>query len=129
MKKTILVVDDEQMILELLKEILNNAGYLVRCAVSGEEALKILKEESIWVCFLDLQMPEMNGVELCKKIKKISLIISVVAVTADTSTYDLVSCLKAGFDDYFKKPIDSKALLKTAEHAFARLQRWWKVDD
>ncbi|MGZ3593143.1 MAG: response regulator, partial [Syntrophales bacterium] len=68
--KKILVVDDEASVLAMLKETLSTAGYKVLGAKNAEEALKILKAESVMVMFLDLRLPGMNGIDLCWKIRE-----------------------------------------------------------
>jgi len=70
MENKILVVDDEEAIRELLERAFTKAGYTVCCAGSGEGALEVLKQEDIQVMFLDLKLPELNGVELCSQIRK-----------------------------------------------------------
>ena len=67
MEKKILVVDDEKMIRDMLEKAMNREGYSVVCAESGEEALEILKDKKIFVMFLDLKLPGMNGLELCRQ--------------------------------------------------------------
>ncbi len=69
-RKRILVVDDEKSIRDMLSAAFTKEGYEVHLAENAEKALKIVKEASIHVMFLDLKMPGMNGVELCRKIKK-----------------------------------------------------------
>ena len=93
-------------------------------ADSAETALEILKKEHIQVMFLDLNLPEMNGVELCRRIKKDQPMSLVFAVTGYSSFFELVDCREAGFDDYFKKPVDIKILIKAATDAFEKMERW-----
>ena len=119
--KKILVVDDEAMILEVFKEALKRAGYSVVCARSGYEALDVLKEEKIEVMFLDLNMPGMDGVELCRTIRMSQPDAFIFAVTGYASFYNIEDCRKAGFNDFFTKPIDLAVLYKTAEDAFNML--------
>ena len=126
MESRILVVDDEPLIQEVYETALSNAGYSVVTAGSGEEALRILKKEKINVMFLDLKMPGMDGLELCRKIRKSNPIACIYAVTGYASIFELADCREAGFDDYFNKPIDLKLLVKTAQDAFAKIDRWKK---
>ena len=69
MDRKILVVDDELAILKLLRKTFELSGYEVVTAESGEEALEILKKEEFKVMFLDLMLPGMDGLELCRKIR------------------------------------------------------------
>lgn len=122
--KKILVVDDEPEIIELYREVFTRAGYKILSAESAEEGLEIQKKENCWVAFLDLKLPDMNGVELCRKLKQAYPITIVYAVTGYGTLFELSDCREAGFDDYFKKPVALAVLLKAAENAFERLERW-----
>ena len=124
--KKILVVDDEKAIVSLLKQAFSRAGFEVRAAESAEEALKVLEQEDIMVMFLDLNLPGMNGMDLCKRIKKDKPMAIVFAVTGYASLFELADCREAGFDDYFKKPVDMKSLVRAANEAFERIDRWKK---
>lgn len=125
--KKILVVDDEQPILRLLSQLFTKAGFTVRTAENGIEAIKIVENENIPVMFLDLNMPEIDGIELCKKIKEKKPIAIIYAITGYASLFELSECRDAGFEDYFKKPVHVSTLLKTAESAFEKVNRWKKM--
>lgn len=125
-KKEILFVDDEKAILYLFEQAFKEAGYKVRTAESAEQALDILAEEYYPVIFLDLNLPGMNGVELCKRIKKDKPLAIIYAVTGYASLFELLDCREAGFDDYFTKPVNLKTLFKAAESAFEKIGRWKK---
>jgi len=122
----ILVVDDEKAIITLMEHAFSRAGYDVRSAGSGEEALELLKQEKIQVMFLDLNMPGMNGIELCREIRKDMPMAMVFAVTGYSSLFELADCRESGFDDYFNKPVNIKTLLETADSAFEKINRWKK---
>jgi DNA-binding response OmpR family regulator len=123
-EKKILVVDDEVLILNMLKEAFGSAGYAVLTAASAEDALKILKDESVMVMFLDIKLPGMSGVELCKKIRIENQVSIIHAFTGYSNIYGLLECRAAGFDDFFIKPIKINLLLKAAQEAFEKLERW-----
>ena len=122
--KKILVVDDEVLILDMLKEAFGSAGYTVLTATSAEDALKILKDESVMVMFLDIKLPGMSGIELCKRIRIEDQVSILYAFTAYSNIYGLLECRAAGFDDFFIKPIKINLLLKAAQEAFEKLKRW-----
>jgi DNA-binding response OmpR family regulator len=124
MMDSILVVDDEKQILDAWGLAFRNAGYTVHCAESAEEAQEVLKRENSQVMFLDLKLPDMDGVDLCRQIRKDRPLAVIYAVTGYPSLFDLVGCREAGFDDYFIKPIDLEVLLKAAEDAFEKIERW-----
>jgi len=125
-EKRILVVDDEQEIRDMYSQAFSRAGYTVRSAESAEEALEIFKQEQYWVLFLDLNLPGMDGVELCRQIRKDWPMAIPYAVTGYASLFELSDCRDAGFEDYFTKPASLSDLLDAAEHAFKKLARWKK---
>jgi len=122
--KKILVVDDEVTILEIMTEFFAMKGYMVSTAKTAEEALRILGREAFMVMFLDLKLPDMNGIELCKRIRRDNLIAVIYAITGFASFYNLMDCRAAGFDDFFVKPVDMNRLLKAADDAFEKIDRW-----
>ncbi|MBT4499639.1 MAG: response regulator [Gemmatimonadetes bacterium] len=122
--RTILVVDDESMIRDLFRRFFEQAGYSVQTAESAEEALEMVRETPIWVLFLDLNLPGMNGVELCRQIRRSWPMAIPYAVTGYASLFELSSCREAGFEDYFTKPVNLDDLLQAAENAFGKLERW-----
>ena len=125
-QKTILIADDEAFMRDIFEEFYRQAGYVVQTAENGEQALAILEQESIEVMFLDLNMPRMGGIELCRKIRENNPIACIYAVTGNATFIELASCREAGFDDYFTKPVDGEMLLKAAENAFEKINRWKK---
>jgi len=124
MTKKILVVDDEASVRDLLEDTFCNKGYKVRLAEGAEPAFKILKEESIKVIFLDLKLFGMNGIDLCKQIKKSNPTAIIFAMTGWSALYDIEECREAGFDDFFTKPVQIDILLKAIDDAFEKLDRW-----
>jgi len=122
----VLVVDDEAAIRHAFEKAFSSAGYTVHCTDSAGKALEVLEEENIQVMFLDLNLPEMTGLELCKRIRKDKPLAVIHAVTGYTSLFELVDCRDAGFDDYFTKPVELKVLLDAAKSAFERINRWKK---
>ena len=121
-EKKILVVDDEEVIRSTFELAFSKKGYTVRCAKSAEEALEILKDEKILVMFLDLNMPGMNGVELCRKIRKDFPTAIIHAVTGYSSLFEPAECWEAGFDVYLNKPVHLEKLFKAAQDAFNKLE-------
>jgi len=123
-EKRILVVDDEEQIRDLFTMSLTRAGFAVQTAASAEEAIDIMRHNPAWVLFLDLNLPGMNGVDLCRQIREEWPMAIAVAVTGYASLFELHDCRKAGFEDYFTKPVKMAALVDAAESAFAKLARW-----
>jgi len=77
---------------------------------------------------LDLKLPGMNGVELCELIRKQNPLAIIHALTGFTDLFGLLECRKAGFDDFFTKPVSMEVLLEAAKDAFKKIERW-KVDE
>ena len=125
-EKKILVVDDEEQILNMYLQVFSNAEYMVKTAKSAEDAIKILENERYWVMFLDLNLPEMNGIDLCRKICRDFPMAICYAVTGYASLFELNDCREAGFEDYFTKPASLLDLLDAANHAFTKIERWKK---
>ena len=122
--KAILIVDDEDQIRDAFKRAFERVGYSTHVAENGEAALEVLKTHNIQVMYLDLELPRINGLDLCKKIRKDQPISIIYAITGYASIFELRDCREAGFDDYFTKPVELKVLRQTAKEAFEKLSRW-----
>ncbi len=120
-EKKILVVDDEIAILKLFKKVLEMRGYVVSTAEDSEQALEILKNDASPLIFMDLHMPGMDGLELCRKIRSQNLTTNIFAVTGYASKYEFSACKNAGFNGYFTKPVDFNIIYETAEEIFDNL--------
>lgn len=106
----VLVVDDDVNISDLIEIYLAKEGYKVYKAHNGREALKIFNEKQVDLIMLDIMMPEMDGYETLKEIRKTSQV-SVVMLTAKGETFDKVLGLELGADDYIVKPFEPKELV------------------
>ncbi|MGO1043187.1 response regulator transcription factor [Clostridioides difficile] len=120
MKDTILVVDDEKEIRNLIEIYLLNDGYNVIKAKDGQEALDILKKENIHLMVLDIMMPKMDGIEVCRRVRE-SLNIPILMLSAKSEDMDKIQGIMTGADDYLTKPFNPleltvrvKALLRRA---------------
>ena len=122
-ERTILVVDDERMVREMLEMAFNRAGYSVYSATSAEEALDILKQESIPLMFIDLGLKKMNGFELCEYIRKDSPDAMIYALTGYAGLFGEYEVAEAGFDGYFGKPVRVETLYQIAKDSFEKLNR------
>ena len=114
-KVTILVVEDEAAIQQLVSYNLIKAGFHVSCADTGEEALECLLREDIDCVLLDLMLPGMSGLEVCETIRRKSekngRYIPIVMLTAKGEEEDIVEGLDFGADDYITKPFSPKVLI------------------
>lgn len=109
-KKTILIVDDEKMILNLLSHNLSKEGYNVIEASDGVEAVNIALEKKPDLILLDVMLPRLDGLSVCNRIKK-SLNVPILMVTAKDAELDKILGLELGADDYITKPFSVRELL------------------
>ncbi len=115
----ILVVDDESQITRVLRTTLNAQGYEIRVANDGETALEILKDFTPDLVITDLMMPNVNGIELCRRLRKISQVpILVLSVRGEERSK--IEALDSGADDYITKPFSTGELLARVRAALRR---------
>ncbi|QED49413.1 response regulator transcription factor [Cytobacillus dafuensis] len=117
--KTILLVDDEPLMLDLLSLYLTPAGYKCIKFPSAEDALVYLESYQTDLVLLDIMMPEMDGWEACREIRK-HWDIPIIMLTAMSEKPDIVKGLKIGADDYISKPFDEEELLARIEATLRR---------
>jgi len=127
MGQKVLVVDDEVSMREMMRDALGDSGYDVILADGSEKALDTVDHEDIAVVFLDLKLFGMNGIELCREIRRRKPLIILYAMTGWTGLFEIEECREAGFDDYFTKPIKIDAIYKAIDEAMEKRQRWKKV--
>ena len=114
-KVKILVVDDEAIVRESIRDWLEDAGHQVATAESGEEALALVKEQDFGVMVLDLRLPGMSGIDVLKKVKQLKPQIKSIIITAYPSVLSAVEVMKLGAIDYLIKPVapdDLEKLIK-----------------
>ncbi|MBU2578376.1 response regulator [Patescibacteria group bacterium] len=112
-KENILIVDDEEDVLELVRYNLVKEGYGVKTATTGEEALTKARAQVPELIVLDLMLPGVDGLEVCKKLKSDSKTqnIPIIMLTAKGEESDIVTGLELGADDYVTKPFSPKVLV------------------
>ena len=125
MEKTkILVVDDEQHILELLSYNLEDNGYSVTVADNGLQALEYLTDQKFDLILLDVMLPGMNGVEVCKKARlEHKLNTPIIMLTAKSEEIDKILGLELGADDYVTKPFGVRELLARIKAVMRRYEQ------
>lgn len=121
-KEKILIVDDEEHIVELLKFNLLNAGYDVFTANNGIDAVKIAKAEKPSLLLLDLMLPGIDGFDVCKEIKRDNEMkkTSIIMLTAKSEELDKILGLELGADDYITKPFSVRELLARVKAVLRR---------
>jgi DNA-binding response OmpR family regulator len=120
MMQTILLVDDEIRMLELLELFLIPKGYKCLKARNGKEALRMITDKEVSLVILDVMMPVMDGWETCKEIRKLS-VVPILMLTARTDKSDVVKGLNVGADDYLTKPFDDSELLARVSALLRRI--------
>ena len=112
-KERILIVDDEEDILELLRYNLGREGYGVVCAESGEQALDLVKSNNIDLIVLDLMLPGIDGLSVARNLKNDTKLnhIPIVMLTAKGEESDIVAGLEVGAEDYIAKPFSPRILI------------------
>jgi DNA-binding response OmpR family regulator len=108
--QTVLVVEDEASIASFVAAYLKNAGYLVRTTASGNEALRLVDSEKPSLVVLDLMLPDLDGVEVCKRIRQHGEL-PVLMLTARDEDVDKIIGLEVGADDYMTKPFNPRELV------------------
>ncbi len=124
-KIKILIVDDDAHIAELLSLYLTKEGYETKEAYSGRKALDEFTSFMPHLVLLDLMLPELDGNQVCREIRKISSV-PIIMLTAKGDTFDKVLGLELGADDYIVKPFDTKELIARVK---AVLRRYEKKDE
>ncbi len=121
----ILVVEDEEDIQELVRYNLTKEGYEVICSGSGEEGLKLAREKSPDLVILDLMLPGIGGLDICRLLRADSTCakIRIVMLTAKGDEADIVTGLELGADDYITKPFSPRVLVARIGSALRRQAR------
>ncbi|NEN86643.1 response regulator transcription factor [Paenibacillus elgii] len=125
--KTILIIDDEAEIVELLAVYLNHAGYGTMTAGNGDEALTMLQREQVDLIIADIMMPRMDGWELLKKVRQSSPI-PFLFLSAKSDDTDKIFGLQLGADDYVGKPFNPLEVVSRVQALFRRLDAFTKPD-
>ena len=130
-KEKVLIVDDEEHIVELLKFNLLNAGYDVFTANDGVNAVKIAKAEKPSLMLLDLMLPGIDGFDVCKEIKRNDEMkkTSIIMLTAKGEELDKILGLELGADDYITKPFSVRELLARVKAVLRRTNSVGEIED
>ena len=124
MKTNILVVDDEKDILELISYNLKKEGFNITTLTNGEEALRLIKRKNPDLIILDLMLPGIQGMDLCKILQSSedTSLIPIIMLTAKSEEPDMVLGLEMGADDYITKPFSPRALVARVKAVLRRVQ-------
>lgn len=124
-KKTVLIVDDEEPIRQLIKYNLEREGYKTLQACNAIKVLEKARTEKVDLIILDLMLPDMNGLDVCRVLKNDSITsaIPIIMVTAKTEEADIIYGLELGAEDYITKPFSPKVLVARIKSVFRRIDR------
>lgn len=121
-QQSILIAEDNRDLMNLLKINLSDQGYLIHTSENGEEALEKYQSESPDLLILDVMMPRLDGLEVCKRIRKTDRTIPILMLTAKSEELDKVLGLELGADDYMTKPFSIRELLARVKAIFRRVE-------
>jgi two-component system alkaline phosphatase synthesis response regulator PhoP len=122
MSKTVLIVDDEKDIRDLLAYNLSKEGFAILTAADGNEAISVLAEHPVALIVLDIMMPGLDGFEVCKRIRANEAIknLPVIFLTARSAEVDQIVGLELGADDYIQKPVSPRVLVARVKSILRR---------
>ena len=111
--ESIMLVEDEESIVELVRYNLSREGYTVHVAMSGEDALTLVRSANPALILLDIMLPEINGIEVCRRLRRDERTMGtpVIMLTARGEESDIIAGLEAGADDYVTKPFSPRVLM------------------
>jgi DNA-binding response OmpR family regulator len=110
--KHILIVEDEEGIVQFLKQGLEEEGYLISSSLDGQTGLELFQNEKFDLVLLDWMLPKMTGVVLCKAIRELNAKIPIIFLTAKDTVQETIEGLKSGANDYIKKPFSFDELVE-----------------
>jgi two-component system alkaline phosphatase synthesis response regulator PhoP len=122
MNNKVLVVDDEQSIVTLLQYNLQQAGFDVITATDGEAGKNLAIEEQPDIMVLDLMLPKMDGIEVCKQLRQLKVMTPILMLTAKDDEFDKVLGLELGADDYMTKPFSPREVVARVKAILRRTQ-------
>lgn len=119
--RTILIVDDEEKIVDVLRAYLEKEGYQVLSAYDGTTAMELFKSNDLSLILLDLMLPDIMGEQICQMIRMSSRV-PIVMLTAKTEEADLIKGLQMGADDYIFKPFSPRTIVAKIEAILRRIE-------
>ena len=121
--ETILIVDDEINIIKLVKLYLEREGFQVKSAMDGREALQSVKQLQPSIIILDIMLPEMDGLEVCRQLRSTNQDLAIIMLTARDDDIDKILGLELGADDYLTKPFNPRELVARVKAVMRRQDR------
>ncbi len=122
-KYKILIVDDSKSVLKVLKSAFNKTPYKVKTVLSPVKAYELIENEGFNIVISDIEMPEMNGLELMKKIKQFNGMIQVIIITGYLTINNALNSFRYGAENLFFKPVDVNEIVAAVDTCAAKLDR------
>lgn len=122
MKYSVLLVDDDEKLVQLLKSYFEKEGFIIYTAYDGVTAIQIVREKNPSIMILDIMLPEMDGWDVCRKIRKDNEVPIIMLTARDEETDRLIG-LEIGADDYVTKPFSPKEVVARAKVILRRINR------
>ncbi|PLS02566.1 response regulator transcription factor [Neobacillus cucumis] len=122
MKNKVLVVDDEQSIVTLLQYNLEQAGFEVLTAMDGQEGKRLAETQSPDIIVLDLMLPQLDGMDVCKQLRQQNIMTPIIMLTAKDDELDKILGLEFGADDYMVKPFSPREVIARVKAILRRTQ-------
>src|SRR4030066_1988061 len=120
MEKKVLIVDDEERVVQSIAVVLEDEGFRIARAQSGEEAIKVFREEEPDITLLDIWMPGMDGIEVLKRFKWIAPDCQVIMISGHATISTAMTAVKLGAFDFIEKPLSLDILVATIHRAIDR---------
>lgn len=129
MSSKILIIDDQAMMLKLMSHPLEQEGFTVITAMSGVEALQKIQSEQPDLVILDVMLPDINGIDVCRRIRQVLHLtdLPIIILSGQTELSAKIQGLEAGADEYVTKPVDPKEMAARVKSLLARTQRLRQV--
>ncbi len=121
--KKVLIVEDEQSILKLLQYNLEKDGYSVTTAMDGREGYELGLTDAFDLILLDIMLPEMDGMDICRDLRREKIDCPIIMLTAKDSEIDKIVGLELGADDYITKPFSPREVLARMKAIFRRIEK------
>ena len=125
---TVLIIDDNRDFVEFLNLLLSHDGFAVRCAVSGADGLERVRDHAIDVVILDVMMPKMDGLTVCRELKRIRPSLPVILLTAKDDIATRAEAMSLGASEFLAKPVNVEDLL-TRVRTQCQMTQWDKELD
>jgi len=128
-KLKLIIVDDEKLILKSLKKYLDKKGIVETITFSNPiEALEFVKKDKVHIALIDIQMPELNGIDMLREIKAVDPMVQVIIMTAYSSINRLLLAFEIGANDYIIKPFKSLNYVEDIiNHTIKKINRWKEI--